>query len=77
MPTIQMTIDESLLSEVDKTVQRLGISRGTFILNALCTALKQQQILALEYKHRKGYSEKPVEPGEFDVWENEQHWEDL
>lgn len=77
MPTIQMAIDESLLLQVDQTVQRLGISRSTFILNALCTALKQQQLMALEYKHRKGYIQKPVEPGEFDVWETEQVWEDL
>jgi hypothetical protein len=31
----------------------------------------------LEHKHRKGYTEKPVKPGEFDVWENEQVWENL
>lgn len=28
----------------------------------------------LERKHRKGYLLKPVEPGEFSDWEDEQVW---
>ncbi|RLC12146.1 MAG: hypothetical protein DRI57_18035 [Deltaproteobacteria bacterium] len=30
----------------------------------------------LEEKHRKGYMEKPVQPGEFSDWEDEQIWPD-
>ncbi|WP_156272074.1 hypothetical protein [Neomoorella glycerini] len=40
-------------------------------------ALQQQKISLLERKHREGYVKKPVEAGEFDIWEAEQEWENL
>jgi len=74
MRTIQITIDEALLSEVDQVIQQLGMTRSAFIRNVLQFALKQQKLLLLERKHREGYSKKPVGPGEFDIWESEQEW---
>ncbi|HAG09143.1 MAG TPA: CopG family transcriptional regulator [Desulfotomaculum sp.] len=72
MRTIQITIDEPLLAEVDRAMQQLGITRSAFIRNALELALKQQKITLLERRHREGYTKKPVEPAEFDIWEPEQ-----
>jgi hypothetical protein len=28
----------------------------------------------MEQQHAEGYAKHPVEPNEFDVWENEQSW---
>jgi len=67
MRSIQMTIDEGLLSEVDRVVQQLGTTRSAFIRNASLLALRQQRTVLLERKHREGYAKKPVEPGEFDI----------
>lgn len=75
MKTIQMTIDEELLAEVDAAVRDLGTSRSAFLRDALQRALKQRQIAAMERQHVAGYERHPVEPGEFDVWEAEQVWE--
>jgi hypothetical protein len=36
--------------------------------------LIDQNQKALEKKHREGYRLKPVEPGEFSDWEDEQVW---
>jgi len=72
MRTIQITIDEPLLAEVDRAMQQLGITRSAFIRNALELALKQQKITLLERRHQEGYTKKPVEPAEFDIWEPEQ-----
>jgi len=36
--------------------------------------LIEQNQKELERKHRKGYLLKPVEPGEFSDWEDEQAW---
>ena len=36
--------------------------------------LIEQNQKELEKKHREGYLLKPVEPGEFSVWEDEQVW---
>lgn len=76
MKTVQMTIDEELLTAVDMTVRDLGTSRSAFLRDALQQALKQLQIAAMERQHIAGYERYPVEPGEFDVWQNEQIWEE-
>jgi metal-responsive CopG/Arc/MetJ family transcriptional regulator len=72
--TIQMTIDESLLAEVDHAIRTLNITRSAFIREALQLALWQYTIQEMEGKHAEGYARHPVEPGEFDVWEAEQAW---
>jgi metal-responsive CopG/Arc/MetJ family transcriptional regulator len=74
MKTIQMTIDEPLLSKVDQAIQELKMTRSAFIREALELALRHYQILEMEQKHAAGYARQPVEPGEFDVWVNEQAW---
>jgi len=70
-----MTIDETLLSQVDQVTKSLSTTRSAFIRQALRLALKHYQTLELERKHAEGYARRPVEPGEFDLWEDEQAWE--
>jgi metal-responsive CopG/Arc/MetJ family transcriptional regulator len=72
--TIQMTIDETLLEEVDSTSAQLGMNRSAFIREALRQAMDRVRTAELERKHAAGYGRHPVEPGEFDVWEAEQAW---
>lgn len=74
MKTIQMTIDEPLLAEVDRLIQTLQTTRSAFIREALELALQRHAIAELERKHAEGYRQHPVKPGEFDVWEEEQVW---
>jgi metal-responsive CopG/Arc/MetJ family transcriptional regulator len=76
MKTVQMTLDEDLVKAVDKAAKRLGTSRSSFAREALRSALKRVHLSALERQHRAGYERKPVKPGEFDAWENEQAWGD-
>jgi metal-responsive CopG/Arc/MetJ family transcriptional regulator len=74
MKTIQMTIDEPLLEEVDRVIQDLDTTRSAFIRTALQLALRQHAIAQMERKHAEGYARHPVQPGEFDGWEDEQVW---
>lgn len=74
MKTIQMTIDEPLLTEVDRVIEARNTTRSAFIRQALRLALRQLQVAEMEQKHAEGYARFPVEPGEFDVWEAEQAW---
>jgi metal-responsive CopG/Arc/MetJ family transcriptional regulator len=76
MKTIQMTIDEPLLEEVDEVIQDLKTTRSAFIRSALHLALRQHAIAKLERQHAQGYAEHPVKTSEFDVWEAEQAWGD-
>ncbi len=72
--TIQMTIDETLLAEVDSTSAELGLSRSAFMRESLRQAIERLRVARLERQHAEGYARHPVEPGEFDVWEAEQAW---
>jgi metal-responsive CopG/Arc/MetJ family transcriptional regulator len=75
MKTIQMTIDEELLQAVDAAVDHFGTSRSAF--EALQQALRQMiRIATLERHHVAGYEQYPVKPGKFDVWQDEQVWEE-
>ncbi len=76
MRTVQMTLDESLVTAVDKAVKRLRTTRSAFAREALRDALARLRSEELDRRHRDGYARKPVRPGEFDAWESEQVWID-
>jgi metal-responsive CopG/Arc/MetJ family transcriptional regulator len=74
MKTIQMTIDESLLQQVDQTVQDLNTTRSAFIRLALEQALRQYRVRRLEERDATGYTAVPANSTETDEWTNEQDW---
>lgn len=74
MKTVQMTLDEDLVAEVDQAARRLKTSRSAFARDALRRAIRQLRIRELEEEHRRGYERAPVSQGEFSVWEDEQAW---
>jgi len=74
--TVQMTLDESLVREVDSAAKRLGTTRSAFARQALRDALKRIRVRELEKRHRDGYSRKPVTRKELGAWEGEQVWPD-
>ena len=76
MKTIQMTLEEDLLREVDRTVRKLRTTRSGLIRTSLRQYLKTVSERALENQHREGYARRPVHEGEFDIWEPEQEWGD-
>jgi metal-responsive CopG/Arc/MetJ family transcriptional regulator len=76
MKTIQMTIDETLLADVDRAVDEIGTNRSLFIRNALQSALRQHAIEKLEARHAAGYAEQPASEEEVAEWVGEQLWGD-
>ena len=77
MKTVQMTIDESLLTEVDQVIQSLNTTRSAFIRDALQLALRQYRIGLLEQQHAEGYARYPATEESVAEWESEQAWGDL
>lgn len=71
-----MTLDDDLVSLVDKAAKRLRTTRSAFTRDALRSAIERLRMLELERKQRDGYAKKPAKRGEFDVWEREQGWGD-
>ena len=76
MRTIQMTLDDDLVRDVDRVSKQLHTNRSAFTRNALREALSRHGLEQLERRHRKGYERKPVANDEFSVWESEQTWGD-
>ncbi len=74
MKTIELEVEESVLEEVDRATRELEMTREEFVRTALERALRQQEVIALEQQHARGYAKHPVTPGEFDGWEEEQAW---
>ena len=76
MRTVQMTLDEKLVEEVDALAAKLGTTRSALTRDALRAALARQRELALERKHAEGYRKKPVKRGEFSIPESDHAWGD-
>lgn len=76
MRTVQMTLEDDLVQEVDRIATSLGTTRSGFTRDALRAALEQMRERDLERRQREGYERQPVKPGEFDEWESEQAWGD-
>jgi metal-responsive CopG/Arc/MetJ family transcriptional regulator len=76
MRTIQMTLDDNLVKEVDRVSKELHTNRSAFTRKALQDALARYNLRKLERKHRQGYEEHPVVADEFSLWETEQAWGD-
>ena len=76
MRTIQMTLDDNLVEDVDNVVKQLKTTRSAFTRMALQEALKRVNIAMLEKSHKKGYERFPAGSSEFSVWESEQEWGD-
>jgi len=74
METIQLSIEESLLAEVQQATSALQMTRSDFIKVALERAVQQREIIALERRDAQGYLEHPQQPGEIEEWQDEQAW---
>ena len=76
MRTVQMTLDATLVRDIDQVAKKLGTTRSAFARDALRAALARVASEEQERRHRRGYERKPVRPGEFSDWEDEQVWVD-
>jgi metal-responsive CopG/Arc/MetJ family transcriptional regulator len=72
MRTIHMTLDDDLVTAVDRVSKELRTSRSAFTRKALREALARCALEQLERKHHRGYERYPVAVDEFSVWETEQ-----
>lgn len=76
MKTVQMTLDDDLVKELDIIVKESQTNRSAFTRDALRRAITHYRQLKLVEQHRKGYQQHPVIEDEFSVWEDEQAWGD-
>ena len=71
-----MTIDEPLLTRVDRAIQKMHTTRSEFIREAVKSALERQRIQELEEQHEAGYRRIPMTEEEVQGWRGVQAWGD-
>jgi len=76
METIHLSIDESLLAEVQQATNALQMTPSDFIKVALERAVQQREIIAKERRDAQGYAEQPQQPEEIEEWLDEQQWDE-
>lgn len=77
MKTVQVTIDEQLLAEVDKVVADSDTTRSAFLRDALQQALRRAKIRQMEIRHAEAYARQPQDYAEeIEPWEAIQDWGD-
>jgi len=76
MKTIQMTIDDKLLEDVDKLTAELETTRSAFVRSALQAAIKKHRIREMERKHEEAYRKQPQQPEEYEVDDDARGWGD-
>lgn len=74
METIQVSIDETLLAEVQQATNALQMTPSDFMTVALERAIAQREIIAKERRDAQGYLEQPQRPEEVEEWQSEQEW---
>ncbi len=74
MRTVQMTLDEDLLKQVDSIIKENKTTRSAFTREALTQAIFYYNQLKLEKKQQQGYEKHPINKEEFSAWEDEQEW---
>ena len=72
MRTVQLTLEDDLVTAVDRAAGQCRQSRSAFARDALRAALAKLEAQALEQQHREGYLRQPVSPSEFSDFEDEQ-----
>jgi metal-responsive CopG/Arc/MetJ family transcriptional regulator len=74
MKTIEVAVEDSMLTEVERATRSLDMTREVFVRTALERALQQRETIALERKHARGYKARPQTADEVGEWEAEQVW---
>lgn len=74
MKTIEVAVEDSMLTEVERATRSLDMTREDFVRTALERALQQRETIALERKHARGYDTPPQTAEEVGEWASEQVW---
>jgi metal-responsive CopG/Arc/MetJ family transcriptional regulator len=74
METIQVVLDSELLRATDGAARRARINRSALVRRALREHLKRRETQDLEARDRRGYQQRPDDPGEVAAWERVAAW---
>ncbi len=79
---VVIELDENLVAEIDRAADNLKKDRLQFINESLEKSLQDDYLQKKKADSEKvkrfieSYEKQPQQPEEFEIWENEQVWED-
>jgi metal-responsive CopG/Arc/MetJ family transcriptional regulator len=76
MQTIEITLDEAIIAQIDRVTHERALTRAAFIQQSLEAALREQEMLEQERRHAEGYAKYPATPDDFSGWEKIRVWEE-
>lgn len=76
MKTIQLTIDEPLLEDVDEVVTQLHTTRSALVQEALHLLLRRLRVRVMEQRQIDAYTHQPQPADELADWLEVQDWGD-
>ena len=74
MRTMELQISETLFQRIEQAARLAELSTTEFTQQLLRRSLREWTTAELEQQEIDAYKRQPVQPGEFDVWEDEQVW---
>jgi metal-responsive CopG/Arc/MetJ family transcriptional regulator len=74
MKSIHISIDETLLAELDRIAGELGLSRSAYVRQALAAALSRQAIARLDVHYATSYTDVPASSPARDEWAALRDW---
>lgn len=74
MKTIQMTIEDSLLEEIDNAVKALDTTRSAFLRDSAKIRLLKMKFAEMDRQYAESFTRLPIQPDEFEDWSEIQDW---
>ena len=69
-------IEESLMAEIDGLAKSLKVNSSENFNDTLREVIKKLKFAQLEKRTVEAYEKSPQQPEEYEIWQNEQVWED-
>ena len=77
MTTIELTLDDPLLQQLDKAALEENLPLGVFIQRTLTTEIERRRVRRLESRERESYRNLPSDPDDpVEDWESLEEWGD-
>ena len=69
-------IEESLMAEIDGLAKLLKVNSSENFNDTLREVIKKLKFAQMEKRTVEAYEKSPQQPEEYEIWQNEQVWED-
>ncbi|MCY7345844.1 MAG: hypothetical protein LH614_06435 [Pyrinomonadaceae bacterium] len=69
-------IEESLIAEIDGLAKSLKINSGENFSDTLREVIRKLKFAQMEKRTIEAYEKFPQQPEEYEIWQDEQVWED-